>query len=73
LKLRGDFDGSSALELINALSAECAGINKFIIDTSDLSAIHSFGRAVFRTKIGARQGRYLGLIFIGTHRHLFAP
>lgn len=72
LKLQGDFDGSSAFELINALSKNNAGLHKIIIDTNDLTNIHSFGRDVFEKKIRAPKKQYLRLIFVGKNKHLFA-
>ena len=36
LKLKGDFDGSSAFELINALKAHNGRAGKIVIDTSGL-------------------------------------
>ncbi len=48
LNLRGDFDGSSAKELINVLEDSQAGINRIIIDTNGLRNIHPFGKGVFQ-------------------------
>ena len=48
LNLRGDFDGSSAKELINVLENSQAGINRIIIDTNGLRNIHPFGKGVFQ-------------------------
>ncbi len=42
--LKGDFDGSSAWELIYALKESCKGINKVIIETNGLGRIYPFGR-----------------------------
>ena len=72
LKLRGDFDGSSAFELINTLSENKADLRKIIVDTSDLTTIHSFGKHVFEKKIGKVKNRYLRLIFVGKYSHIFA-
>ena len=72
LKLRGDFDGSSAFELINTLSETKADLRKIIVDTSDLTTIHSFGKHVFEKKIGNVKNRYLRLIFVGKYSHIFA-
>jgi hypothetical protein len=46
LKLSGDFDGGSASELINVLRDNKGKFFQIFIDTSDLSAIHSFGKEV---------------------------
>jgi anti-anti-sigma regulatory factor len=47
LKLYGDFDGSSACELINFLKNYENGSNQIFIDTNNLNTIHSFGMDVF--------------------------
>jgi len=47
LKLYGDFDGSSACELINFLQNCINGVNRIFIDTNNLTAIASFGMDVF--------------------------
>ncbi len=48
LKLVGDFDGSSALELVNALKEHHGKVEKIVINTCDLASIHPFGLSVFR-------------------------
>ena len=48
LKLKGDFDGSSAFELINALKAHNGRAGKIVIDTSGLAKIYPFGMDVFQ-------------------------
>ena len=71
LKLRGEFDGSSALELINALKQKSTNLHGILVDTNDLKVIHSFGREVFEKKIRATQRRCLRMIFTGKYKHLF--
>ncbi len=41
--LTGDFDGSSAWELIYALKESCEGINKVIIKTNGIGKVYPFG------------------------------
>ena len=48
LKLAGDFDGSSALELVNALKENQSKFEKIVINTCELASIHPFGLSVFR-------------------------
>ena len=48
LKLVGDFDGSSAFELINVLKEHCGKVGQVIINTGGLSSIHPFGLGVFK-------------------------
>jgi hypothetical protein len=49
LKLIGDFNGGSASELINVLANNKDKYFQIFIDTSELSAIHSFGKEVIST------------------------
>jgi hypothetical protein len=65
LKLSGDFDGSSAHELINALIEHSTGFHQIFIDTNDLKTIHQFGRDVFQKKLGSFNKQFRNFIFIG--------
>jgi anti-anti-sigma regulatory factor len=48
IKLVGDFDGSSALELIETLNKHHGKVKKVIIQTGSLASIHPFGLQVFQ-------------------------
>ena len=52
LKLYGDFDGSSACELINFLKTCRSASNQIQIDTNNLNTLHPFGLEVFRRNLG---------------------
>jgi len=67
LKLCGDFDGSSALELINTLKDNYSKAEEIVIDTRGLCSIHPFGRDVFRKNctIFSKQSR--NVIFTGAN------
>lgn len=64
LKLYGDFDGTSAYELINTLHHYCNTSRQIFIDTEDLKTIHPFGRNVFQMKVGNLKR----FIFIGKNK-----
>jgi anti-anti-sigma regulatory factor len=49
LKLMGDFDGSSACELINALKTYSKKANRVFIHSDGLKQVHPFGASVFRS------------------------
>jgi len=66
LKLVGDFDGSSAHELINALKEQHGSAAKIFVDTSSLSSIHPFGLDVFKKKC-AINGLSRRLTFTGKY------
>ena len=52
LKLYGDFDGSSACELLNILKNYKHGSYQIFIDTNNLSTIHPFGINIFKKNLG---------------------
>lgn len=70
--MRGDFDGTSAHELISALKSQNKDYFKVFVDTNDLNQIPTFGIDVFQRKLymGIKNGR--NLIFTGRHKHRFA-
>jgi len=67
----GDFDGTSAHELINALKKNIGNF-KVLIDTNDLNQIHPFGVDVFESKLFTGIKNSSNLLFIGRHKHRFA-
>ena len=69
LKLKGDFDGSSALELINTLEEYGVGFRQILIDTNDLKTIYPFGRNMFQKKLGRNHKKLSRLIFFGANEH----
>ena len=71
LKLSGDFDGSSAHELINKLLEHGADYYQIFIDTNDLKTIHPFGGNVFENKFTSLKKQWGQLLFIGKNGHKF--
>lgn len=61
LRLSGGFDGSSAYELVKIIDQHFDCGKKIIIHTSGLSAIHSFGMDIFKSKYSG----YRNLVFTG--------
>ena len=51
LRLEGDFDGSSACELLNALEERCRFAQKAFIHTSGLRHVNTFGLSVFHAHL----------------------
>lgn len=47
LTLLGDFDGTSACELLNILKKKCNGADRVFIHTSGLKKIYPFGQSTF--------------------------
>ena len=69
LKLTGDFDGSSAYELIHMLTKHSKNGYEIFIDINDLNSIHPFGREVFQKKLGALKNQFHGISFVGRKGH----
>ncbi len=68
LKLYGDFDGSSASELINVLKNYTNGSYQIFIDTNNLNTIHPFGMDVFKKNLSVVDISINNIIITGKHR-----
>lgn len=69
LKLYGDFDGTSAYELLNTLLERSANSLQIFIDTNDLKTIYPFGKNVFQKNLGSLDKKMSYLVFIGKNKH----
>jgi len=72
LKLIGDFDGSSAYELINTLKKYKGIAGKVFIDTCFLFSVHSFGLDVFQKNYTIKKLSRI-LTFTGNYGNRMAP
>jgi hypothetical protein len=73
LKLAGDFDGTSAFELLDMMKRNGAGLRKVFIHTSDLKTIHPFGLHVFEKSLSDLKGSSFQLLFTGQYAQQIAP
>jgi hypothetical protein len=73
LKLAGDFDGTSAFELLDMVKKNGAGLRKVFIHTSNLKTIHPFGRQVFEKSLLDLKGSSFQLLFTGEYAPQIAP
>ena len=73
LKLIGDFDGSSALELINMLKENYSKAEKIVIDTRGLCSVLPFGRGVFWKNCTDFNKKSRKVIFTGANRTGLSP
>jgi hypothetical protein len=74
LTLDGDFDGTSAHELVNTLKSYGPDVEQVFINTNGLRSIHPFGQVVLRRNLSGLYGRRRNLVFIGDHgRRLSRP
>ena len=71
VKMWGDFDGSSAHELLKAIQTNAPGAYQVFIDTENLDNIYSFGKQVFQNNLGAIRKQSQKLIFIGRNQNSF--
>ena len=73
LRLEGDFDGSSAHQLIHMLGENCYGARRVFIHTNGLKEIHPFGSAVFQKNLNTFKTSKPDLIFTGHKGPEIAP
>lgn len=66
IKLDGDFDGSSAYELINTIMDNGKNFYQVFIDTNELRTVHEFGKNVLQKNLGALK-KLCKLVFIGEY------
>ncbi|MEJ2166839.1 MAG: hypothetical protein P8X90_15020 [Desulfobacterales bacterium] len=65
IRLAGDFDGSSAWELIHAIRENLNNLKFVKIDTGELKMVYPFGREVFRNNISHVKNTQIRMQFSG--------
>jgi hypothetical protein len=73
LKLVGDFDGTSACELLNVLKEKCNSVDRVLINTSGLKEIHPFGQDTFHNNIYLLKAKPCRFVFTGRNATQIAP
>jgi len=73
LNLMGDFDGTSAFQVLNVVKRSGLGAHRVIIHTNSLAHIHPFGIRVFQHSLSEMDRRSLQLYFTGDHAAAIAP
>ena len=71
LKLFGDFDGSSAWELINALDNNSRETGTIDINTDGLRNIYAFGLDVFLPNLSKMKKTHVDVQVTGRFREIF--
>ena len=71
LKLTGEFDGSSAMKLMNMLKKCGKRYQSVIIHTSGLTSMNMFGQEVFRSNFSELNEIRPRLTFTGGHSDYF--
>jgi len=73
LQLTGDFDGTSAYELLDVMRKSSFRASRVFIHTESLKHIEPLGRFLFQDKLRAFEPRSLRLLFTGSHASQLAP
>jgi len=73
IHLKGDFDGSSAFDLINAIKDNLKNYKCLKIDTSDLKKVYSFGRDIFNYNLLDIRNARIRIDFISPNALLILP
>jgi hypothetical protein len=73
IRLLGDFDGSSAFELINAIKENQNNFKWILIDTNKLKKVYPFGREVFYYNYLLIKNQQRPIRFVGPNALHLAP
>jgi hypothetical protein len=73
IRLMGDFDGSSAWELIKAIRENLNNFKFIQIDTSKLKKVYPFGREVFKYNLLNLKDTRIRIQFSGPNALRIAP
>ncbi len=71
IQLQGDFDGTSAHELVNILNKYSTRYPKVAIDTEGLKSINAFGLSVFIIRLKSMRFSHFGIVFTGKFKSNF--
>jgi len=71
LKLRGEFDATSAYELVYAILKLAEKPVRIYVNTSDLKIVHSFGLEVFKRAMRVSGRNYAHIVFSGNQEFAF--
>jgi stage II sporulation protein AA (anti-sigma F factor antagonist) len=73
IRLSGDFDGSSACELINSLTKIAGKNTRVSIDTNGLRTVDTFGLTVLRPELHMGNNTGPAIEVTGRFRTVFQP
>jgi len=71
LHLLGEFDESSACELVKIIKEAGSGASQILVDTTGIQSIHPFGKTVLQSSLGQISRKTIGLTFTGKHKNQF--
>ena len=73
LDVMGDFDGTSACELLNALEESSDSVTRVFINTSGLKDVYPFGVDTFQKSLYLLKDRQFRLLFAGENASSITP
>lgn len=73
LKLIGDFDGSSAWQLLNILKKISNNVQRVIVHTNGLNNIYPFGLDTFHRNLRNLNGCRIRILFTGENADRISP
>lgn len=71
LRLSGDFNETSANELINKLTEHRVGFSDIFVDTNELKTIYPFDRNIFQKNLDHIKMQYKNFFIIGVNKFKF--
>lgn len=72
VRLKGDFDGTSAYQLLHVLKDHSSAYRKILVNTGSLKEVHLFGKTVFRRNLDFLNRQPCDLLFTGQKASEFA-
>lgn len=73
LRLMGDFDGSSACELLEVLKDKAYAVQNVFIHTNELGEVYPFGQNTFEKRASELRGDLRKIHFMGDKAELVSP
>jgi len=73
LKLIGDFDGSSACELLRLMKKGSRDFRRVFVHTNSLRTVYPFGRDIFQRNLFHLKGRSVHIMFTGENWDQISP
>jgi hypothetical protein len=73
LNVMGDFDGTSACELLNILKESSDGVARVFVNTTGLKDIYPFGQDTFHNSLYLLKDLPIRLVFTGENASSIAP
>jgi hypothetical protein len=73
IELIGDFDGTSACELLNVLQDNCRDHVRVVVNTARVKEVYPFGVDTFNNNLYLLKNRHIRLEFTGNRSSTIAP